>query len=53
MVINGYYQQIITGYQWLSKVLNGYKFYQCLLVINKLLLVINGNQGLLMVIKSY
>ena len=51
------YQQVINGYQWLSRVINGYQSvvngYQWLLVINKLLMAINGYQELLMVIKGY
>ena len=47
------YQQVINGYQHLSRVVNGYQSvingYQWLLVINKLSLVINGYQKLLMV----
>ena len=46
MVISGYQGSVINGYQWLSRVTNGYQLVingnQWLLVINKLSMVING-----------
>ena len=45
VVIKGY-QQVINGYQWLSRIINGCQSvindYQWLLVINKLSVVIKG-----------
>ena len=48
MVINGY-QSVIIGYQRLPRVMNCYQW----LLVNKLSLVINGYQELLIVVNGY